>query len=145
VSNKIPDKDLVIAALESIADAVECQIRRVQDLNNDGVRFSEQEVRGLISARELADQLRVHARVLSKETDMLSIVDELCPIKSIAEAGVEQESYGWTVGSSGVTKIVPYIDRGEAWLAVYQNDHICARVPAKAMIITYKQPKNVDA
>jgi hypothetical protein len=129
--------------LHAIADGLQRQLSDWTDLCSEGLTLSEAEFADREELIGIIGALRIRARELGRNA-VPGLVDRRFPIKSIVEHGVgESDScQGYYVGLSGVTEIIPYIERGEAWLAVYQGDHICARVPAKAMIITYKEARN---
>ena len=67
------------------------------------------------------------------------IINDPRPIQCVWE--VFTKSYAWTVGTDGVTAIVPYQEPGQGamvtWMAVYAGDTIVARMPAAAMGIYY--------
>jgi hypothetical protein len=61
--------------------------------------------------------------------------DDERPIKTITTQG---ESYSiWTVGRTGVTRIVAYRENGQGasvpWLAIYEGDWLAHRVNAAAV------------
>ncbi len=62
------------------------------------------------------------------------------PIRGVYEFGGDDET-GWTVGRAGVTKIEAYDENGEMamvpWLAVYIDNHICVRIPARRVTVQY--------
>ncbi len=55
-----------------------------------------------------------------------------------------EDAGGYTVGFSNVTKIIAYREHGPGdfmpFFAVYQGDHLQARVPAHAVYVNYARP-----
>lgn len=77
-----------------------------------------------------------------KSIDVQGLADDTRLIRS-ATIFVGENDEGFAVGIGGVTKIVSYEERGEMsmvpWLAVFSDDKIIARMPARMAMIIYKQ------
>lgn len=128
--------------LGAVVFGLKKQVQALEDLCMEGLTLDDEEHSDLMCLKEFLCLLQAHARQLSRN-GVPSLVDRRRPIKHICEHGLsEEDTTSYYVGRSGVTRIVPYIERGEAWLAVYKDDQVHARVPAKAMIITYKEAES---
>jgi hypothetical protein len=74
------------------------------------------------------------------------IYDDLRQIRSIYYHG--PDAGGYTVNFAGVTRIIAYREHGLSdftpFFAVYQGDHLQARVPAHAVTVTYAKEQPND-
>jgi len=68
-------------------------------------------------------------------TDIIRMLNDSRQISSIYTYGEDWTE--WAAGRLGVTKIVAYEEDGNTWFAVYEGDHIVARVNAAAVEIVY--------
>jgi len=60
-------------------------------------------------------------------------------IREISTPG-ENTAY-WGVGSIGITQIVPYLENGQVWFAVYKGDWLAYRVnAARVEYVWYGRP-----
>ncbi len=63
----------------------------------------------------------------------LSLLDDKRPVEHISY----DDGTSATVGIKGITKIEPYADHGELWVAIYQGFKLTARVPARKLTIVH--------
>ena len=77
-------------------------------------------------------------------SDIPLIYDDPRPISGIYYHG--EDAGGYSVDMSGVTRISAYREHGQSdftpFFAVFQGDHLQARVPASAVTVTYAKAQS---